>query len=185
MSDGLLNSRQEIEWTGAVPTENIRIGLPDLMDRLHFCMVQRSVLGAIRCHVTGDHVDCDLLNRWHALLFAQPETTYTERRVVRTWHIQGGLLARPDPPLFGRLQFGWEATGAHHAAHHRAWVAVEAYPSRMLRLPDQHRSLAWTLIGRMYAWYHARVTCRYLRRLALWIIQNAVTPPQEAERAQT
>src|SRR5207237_1039845 len=123
LTAGFLNAEERFTWTGALPVEPLdRVAA--MMDRVHFRAVERSVFGLMRCRLEVDRVDCFLLGRWPALLFAEPETRVAGNRVTRTWRIKGGLLARPDPPVFGTITFGWES-GGESASQQEVWVRVE------------------------------------------------------------
>lgn len=144
------------------------------MDRLHFTAVSRSVGGLIRCDLRPDGVDCRILGRWLALQFAGPEAEVSERRVVRRWRITGGGLARPETAL-GMITFGWEAgPEAAEGTEQSLWARVEGYPSRFIRRSDRDRARRRPgPLSALYARYHGIVTCRYLRRMAVWMMEQA------------
>jgi hypothetical protein len=121
----------------------------------------------VRYRIGVDSVNCSFLGVVPLLRFGAPKTVVTETCATRTWLITGGILARAEPTL-GSITFSWtmrELTGGQWL--HRVSTRVDGYPSRFICRP----SALWLgpvlrAVAGVYAWYHAVVTCRYLKRLS-------------------
>lgn len=175
---GVLDSTQRLTWTDrALPEETLAV-LPERMEVEHFRAVERSVLGLVRCSVRANGVDCSMLGLIPLLSFGCPKTVTEADRITREWNIKGGMQARREPEL-GTLTLEWACvTCADGLLQHTLSARVDRFPSRFLPGADSDRpGGARRLIAACYARYHAIVTCRYLRRLALWMhAETARTP---------
>jgi hypothetical protein len=62
-----LDAEQRLAWSGALPVAPA--ALPELIERLHFAVVERYAFGLVRPLRTTAGVSLDLLGRWPAMRF--------------------------------------------------------------------------------------------------------------------
>jgi hypothetical protein len=145
-----LSSEQRLTWPGDLPADPA--GLPDLMERLHFAVVERQALGLVRPLRTTAGVSLDLLGRWSLMRFERAGDAVGPGRARRRYRLPPGPATR-HVPIVGTFELGVEGAGGQT----RAWVRVEDFPSVMLSCPPPAPTI--------YADFHAHVSHSYLRAL--------------------
>jgi hypothetical protein len=168
---GRLDAEQVLSWEGRWP-DLPPVALLDLMERLHWRSLARYGLGLVRVRRREGAVSrpegavsrpegivsCDVLGRVPALVFEREADRVEPGRIERRWRIGGGALVRlPWADAGTRGTFALGLGGENGRL--RAWVRVEAFPSRFLARP-----LVW-VAGRAYPAFHARVSFTYLEAL--------------------
>jgi hypothetical protein len=177
---GQLDAEQALIWEGRWP-DRPPGALLDLMERLHWRSVARYGLGLVRVGAVSrggtrlrvGAVSCDALGRLPALVFEPDGDRVEPGRIERRWRIAGGALVRSVG--HGARTGGVFALGlAGGDGRLRAWVRVEAFPSRFLAPP-----LAW-IAGRAYPAFHARVSFSYLETLRRQLSETTIRPSTPA-----
>ena len=145
-----LNAEQRLAWPGSLPDDPA--GLPGLMERLHFAVVERHTLGLARALLMTSGVSLDLLGRWPLMRFERAGDEVAPGRAVRRYRLPPGPLSRraPAPALF-------ELGAEQQDDRTRAWVRVADFPSVMLSCPPPAPAI--------YTGFHAHVSDSYLRAL--------------------
>jgi hypothetical protein len=178
---GQLDAEQALIWEGRWP-DRPPGALLDLMERLHWRSVARYGLGLVRVRPravavsrAGGAMSCDALGRVPALVFEPDGDRVEPGRIERRWRIAGGALVRSVG--HGARTGGVFALGlAGRDGRLRAWVRVEAFPSRFLAPP-----LAW-IAGRAYPAFHARVSFSYLEALRREVLLDQANEHVDPDR---
>jgi hypothetical protein len=144
-----LDAEQRLAWPGALSAAPAV--LPELMERLHFAVVERYTLGLARARRTTAGVSLELLGRWPAMRFERAGDDVEPGRALRRYRLPASLVTRRAP--VGRFELGVEQQGGQI----RAWVRVADFPGLLLSCPPPAPTV--------YAAFHAHVSERYLRAL--------------------
>ena len=145
-----LNAEQRLSWSADLPFGPA--ALPELMERLHFAVVDRHTLGLVRTLRTSGGVSLDLLGRWSIMRFEPIGDELSAERVLRRYRLPPSLATRRAPGV-ATFELGLAQVGAET----RAWVRVAGFPSVMLSCPPPAPTL--------YPAFHAHVSHAYLRLL--------------------
>jgi hypothetical protein len=142
-----LDAEQRISWPGRWPTD--RADLPDLMERLHFAVVDSHTLGLVWSTISPEGVSLDLLGRWSIMRFERLGDEVGPSRVVRRYRLPPSPVTR-RARVDGRFELGIEPAGDGTSA----WVRVADFPSLLLSCPPPGPTI--------YPAFHASVSKRYL-----------------------
>jgi hypothetical protein len=145
-----LDAEQSLTWAGPWPADPA--GLPDLMERLHFAVVDHHTLGLVSSRRTAAGVSIDLLGRFSIMRFEPAGDAVEPGRAVRRYRLPPSLATRRAPGQ-ATFELGAEQVGEQI----RAWVQVANFPSVMLSCPPPGPTL--------YPAFHAHVSNAYLRVL--------------------
>jgi hypothetical protein len=145
-----LNAEQRLAWPGDLPDDPA--GLPGLMERLHFAVVERHTLGLVRPLRTTAGVSLDLLGRWSLMRFERAGDAVGPGRARRRYRLPPGLATR-RAPIVGTFELGVEQADGRI----RAWVRAADFPSLLLSCPPPAPTI--------YTGFHAHVSHSYLRAL--------------------
>jgi hypothetical protein len=145
-----LNAEQRLSWSADLPLE--ATALPELMERLHFAVVERHTLGLVRPLRTSAAVSLDLLGRWPLMRFERAGDAVGPGRALRRYRLPSSLVTRRTP-IVGAFELGVEQAGGQT----RAWVRTADFPSLLLSCPPPAPAI--------YARFHAHVSHSYLRAL--------------------
>jgi len=145
-----LDAEQRLSWSADLPVAPA--ALPELMERLHFAVVERHTLGLVRPLRTTTAVSLDLLGRWPLMRFERDGDEVGPDRALRRYRLPPSLVTR-HAPIVGRFELGVDRRGART----RAWVRVADFPSLLLSCPPPAPTI--------YAGFHAHVSHGYLRAL--------------------
>ncbi|HEY3108635.1 MAG TPA: hypothetical protein VGL23_07770 [Chloroflexota bacterium] len=151
-----LNAEQRLSWSADLPFGPA--ALPELMERLHFAVVERQTLGLVRPRRSATAVSLDLLGRWPLMRFERDGDEVGPGRALRRYRLPPSLVTR-RAPVVGRFELGVE----RRRGRTRAWVRAADFPALLLSCPPPAPTI--------YAAFHAHVSHGYLRvlrsRLAL------------------
>ena len=150
MSVPCLTAEQRLRWSGR-PTGD-PAALPDLMERLHFAVVERYTLGLVAALRTSARVSLDLFGRWPVMLFEREGDRVGPDGAVRRYRLAPSAVTRRVAEA-GTFELGLAVEGAQT----RAWVRVRDFPSLALSCPPPAPAL--------YQDFHAHVSHAYLRAL--------------------
>jgi hypothetical protein len=145
-----LNAEQRLSWSADLPLAPA--ALPELMERLHFEVIERQTLGLVRPHRGASAVSLDLLGRLTLMRFERDGDEVGPGRALRRYRLPPGPVTR-RAPIVGRFELGLE----RREGRTRAWVRTADFPSLLLSCPPPAPAL--------YARFHAHVSYGYLRAL--------------------
>jgi hypothetical protein len=162
----LFGAEQTLSWradrSSPLPSE-----LLDRMDRLHWRTVERFAVGGARVRRDGRDATVALLGRVPLLVFEHEADAIEPERIERRWRLAGGLMVRR--PSAGTLALGLASEGDGV----RAWVRVEAMPSRLAGVP---------IASRLHPAFHELASNAYLRALRRLLTEGAPAPAKPARR---
>ncbi|HEY3280667.1 MAG TPA: hypothetical protein VGN26_00195 [Armatimonadota bacterium] len=166
LSGGLLVSRQSLWVVGTGRSLGYMPQMPDRLETAHLRGVERLSLGLCQCRRSGTRVEVRLLRRWLVLGLQDQVTLRENRRCLRRWTLERGLLCRPSAKgNLGTLSLGADATPAPGGLlRWHLWCSVEGYPSRFLATPGRLLPPRW--VGALYAAFHRWTALAVLQALA-------------------
>jgi hypothetical protein len=175
IAGGRLDAEQAVVWDGGWP-DRPPAALLDLMERLHWRTVARYGCGMVRVRRGEGVVSCDALGGVPMLVFERNGERVEPRSVERRWRIAAGVLVRPvAPDAWTRGAFALGLGGQDGRL--RAWVRVEAFPSRFLLTGG-----GWLgdVLAGLYSRFHARVSFAYLEALRRQLSETTTRPSTPA-----